>query len=39
MGTGIMTGYGTGDPAGKVITMSGESSDPMSGETHRKWAA
>jgi hypothetical protein len=37
MGTGIMLGYGTADPTGKVITMNGEASDPTTGETNRKW--
>jgi hypothetical protein len=37
MGTGIMMGYGTCDPAGKVITMTTESSDPMSGKASQKW--
>ena len=37
MGTGLMTGYGTCDPDGKVITMAGEASDPMSGKTNQKW--
>lgn len=33
MGTGIMTGLGTGDPAGKTITFTGELDDPMVGKT------
>jgi len=37
MGTGVMLGYGTCDPTGKVLTISGEASDPMTGETNRKW--
>jgi hypothetical protein len=37
MGTALMAGYGTCDPDGKVITMTGEGSDPMSGKTDQKW--
>ena len=33
MGTGIMTGLGTGDPAGKTITFTGELDDPMENKT------
>jgi hypothetical protein len=32
-----MAGYGTCDPDGKIITMTGEASDPMSGKTNQKW--
>ncbi len=31
MGTGVMVGYGTKDPAGKTITYTGEMSDPEKG--------
>lgn len=33
MGTGILTGLGTGDPSGKTITFTGEMDDPMQGKT------
>lgn len=33
MGTGIVTGLGTGDPSGKTVTFTGEMDDPMEGKT------
>jgi hypothetical protein len=32
MGTGIMTGVGTADASGKVLTMIGTMNDPMTGK-------
>jgi hypothetical protein len=37
MGTGVMMGYGTADASGKVITMEGDFSNPMTGNQHEKW--
>jgi hypothetical protein len=37
MGTALMMGYGSCDSEGKVITMTGEGSDPMTGKTNQKW--
>ena len=37
MGTGVMSGYGTADAEGKVITMKGEFSNPMTGNANEKW--
>jgi hypothetical protein len=34
LGTGVMTGLGTADSAGKVITFTGEMDDPVQGKTN-----
>ncbi len=37
MGTGMMVAWGTCEQGGKVINMSGEYADPMSGQANRKF--
>lgn len=37
MWTGVMIGYGTADASGKVITVSGEGPDPLTGQLNKKW--
>ncbi len=37
MGTGMMIGQGTYDPAAKVFEYAGEYADPMTGRPNQKW--
>ena len=37
MSTGMMLANGTADADGKTITLTGDESDPMTGQAHKKW--